>query len=162
MAKIHCPFVSASPTSDLTKERVCDATESLLKAITILDDLAKPKQFNLSSAQLLQFDRIPSNGSRHHVRVEGEKPIDEIVGWQIYGHIGDSDRIINCKVYHIFHTQEDNRSGSGEFFINGKTDCKPEYGGITLDDIWQDANKWEYTLPWIKDKGFIAEAPGCQ
>lgn len=153
MAKINSAWVHEDGKTEINA-RVADATEALLKTITILDELAKPKQFNLSSANLCRFDQLPSNGSRHSVRVQDDILVDEIVKWQVYGNIGG--RIVNVVVYHLFHTHKDNRSGSGEFFINGKTDRKPEYGGITLDDVWQDNDKWKYELEFLKSAEVIA------
>lgn len=158
MAKINYPFISEIPFHETgepdIKARVCDATESLLKTISILDDLAKPKNFKMGSTNLIRFDQLPSNGNRHSVSVMGDIPIDEIVQWQVYGNIGD--KIVNVVVYHIFHTHKENRSGGGEYFINGKKDCKPEFGGITLDDVWQDNNKWQYELDFLPKEALIA------
>lgn len=145
MAKIKYPSAFCIRHNELD-ERVSDSAEALLKTIGILDDLAKPKHFNLHNMALKQFDQLPSDESRHYVRVTcpKETPVDEIVCWQVYGDIGG--RIVNVVAYHVFHTYINDRTGSGEYFINGKTDCKPERGGVTLDDIWQDNDKWKYEL----------------
>jgi hypothetical protein len=151
MAKINYTFVSANSDKEghtiELNERVADATEALLKTITVLDNLAKPKQFVLSHADLLQFEQKPSMRSRHTIMVDGYTPVEEIVKWQVTGKIGE--RFVNVVVYHLFHTFKGNRSGNGEYFINGKTTKKPEYGGITLEDIWDDNHKWDYKLDFV-------------
>jgi len=142
MAKLHSFGVQATPsTKDIELIRVAQASKSLIEGIQVIDSLAKPKQFNLSSAYLRRFD-VEHNGKRNHsIYCTDDVPIDEITEWQITGTVGD--RIINAIVKYIFHTHENNRSGSGEFIINGKPYIKPEYGGITLEDIYQESELYK-------------------
>ena len=126
---------------DQLHKRVAGSAESLLRAVSRIEDLAGRKQFVLTSATLVRFDRLPSNGRGHELHVVGDKPVVETHAWQIYGRI--QDRIINAVSLYRFYTHEDNRSGHGESSLNGKSQSlKPEYGGVTLDDLWQDADLW--------------------
>ena len=121
---------------DVTRKRVSEATDTLLKAINKIDYLVAPKHFKLTGAYLRQFE-VQENGSRNHsLRVEGDCPIDEISEWQVIGTVGE--RIVNVIARGIFHTHKNNRSGGHEFIFNGKPDYLPEYGGATIEDIWQE------------------------
>ena len=121
--------------------QVADCAESLLKTIRVLERLANRKHFYLSHCRLLCFDRKPSDGHNHQISVVGDKKIDETYIWQVTGRI--SNQIINVVAKYIFHTHQDNRSGSGEYHINGKDAyLRADLGGLTLDDIWQDKGKW--------------------
>jgi len=119
------------------------AAKVLLMTIRKLDYFAKPKQFNLSYCSLLEFEQVPSDGSRHRIRIEypTDKMIDEVFRWQVVGSIGG--RAVNVISKFIFHTHKNNRSGSGEWFINQKDAyLREDSGGLSMDDIWQDNNKW--------------------
>ena len=142
---------------DSIYDRVAGATETVFRTLRVLEDFAKPKAFTFHDASLIAFTVKPASGFQHHVRVEGYTPIDEIDRWQIFGSIGD--RTVNVVAEHIFHTHKDNRSGSGEYFINGKPLMKPEFGGVTLDDIWQDSEKWK---PYATRMGFYTVGAGTR
>lgn len=117
-------------------------TESLFKAISIIERRAKPKQFHMNSCRLLRFDSVPANGRRHQVRVVGEELIDEIYVWQVIGTIGG--RIVNIVSEYTFHTHKNNRSGSGEWYVNGKDAyLRADMGGLAISAIWQDATMWK-------------------
>jgi len=121
---------------DIIRKRVAEATDTLLKATNKIDYLVAPKHFKLTGAYLRQFE-VQGNGfANHSLRVEGDCPIDEISEWQIIGTVGD--RIVNVIAKGIFHTHKNNRSGGHEFIFNGKPNYRPEYGGATIDDIWQE------------------------
>jgi len=130
-----------SELDDQLHERVTDSAESLLRAISRIERLAERKQFVLIDATLVRFDRLPANGRSHNLRVVGDRPVVETHAWQIYGTI--QGRFINAVSVYRFYTHEDNRSGHGESHLNGKDQSlKPQYGGVTLDDLWQDADLW--------------------
>jgi len=139
MAKLRTPHIRVMPAleSDTTNLRLAHATRTLLEAIRILDWLVKPKHFVFSDAKLREFSRISVDGSQHHLRAVDDEPIDETAEWQVFGQVGD--RIVNVIARSTFHTHAENRSGSTDFFVNGKPYMKPEYGGVTVDDIWQAA-----------------------
>ena len=131
-----------SALDDQLHKRVAGSAESLLRSIARIEALAERKQFTLTSCSLLRFDRQPSNGYGHELHVVGDRPIVETHVWQIYGTI--QGRIINAVSEYRFYTHEENRSGHGEAYLNGKArSLKPEYGGVVLDDLWQDANLWQ-------------------
>lgn len=126
---------------DVVRKRVAGATGTLLQAINKIDYLVAPKHFKLTGAYLRQFE-VQENGSRHHsLRVEEDCPIDEVSEWQIIGTVGE--RIVNVIAKGIFHTYKNNRSGGHEFTFNGKPDHRPEYGGATIDDIWQESGLYK-------------------
>jgi hypothetical protein len=130
---------------DLELYRVSAATETLIRGINRLGELAKPHSFVYSSAYLMKFERKISDGYSHTLRVDDERPVEEISRWQIFGTI--NNRIANVVVEGTFYTSETNRSGHNEYLMNGKKlNHKPEYGGVTLDDIWQDNKKYEKFL----------------
>lgn len=122
---------------DINLIQVAGATETLLKGINIIDYLVKPKKFSLTSAYLRCFESKDNGFSNHRVKVMDDNPVDEISEWQIIGTV--REHIVNIVVRGIFHTHQHNRSGNHEFTINGKPDFRPEYGGITVDDIWQES-----------------------
>ena len=141
MAKINDWVHTTSP--DYPYPQVEGCTSALLKTIQRLDVYAKPKQFNLSSCCLLRFASLPSDEKRHTLRVisPSDEPIDETYAWQVTGTIGG--RIVNVVCEYIFHTYTHNRSGNGEWHINGKDAwLRADMGGLDIDDIWQDENKW--------------------
>ncbi len=121
--------------------QVVGATKTLLEAINIIDSLVAPKRFNLRDADLRVFEAKDNGFANHSIRVEGESPIDEISEWQIIGTVGD--RIVNIVARGVFHTHQHDRSGNRELTINGKPNYKPEYGGINIDDIWQETGEYE-------------------
>jgi len=130
-----------SELDDQLHKRVTGSAESLLRAVSRIEDLAGRKQFVFTSATLVRFDRQPSNGHGHEFHVAGDRPVVETHVWQIYGTI--QGRVINAVSEYRFYTHEDDRSGSGKALLNGKDpSLKPEYGGVTLDDLWQDADLW--------------------
>ena len=123
------------------------STESLLKAIRMLGEMAKPKHFDMSSCSLIRFEALPSNGKRHGIRVVDDLPIDEVYTWQVWGSIGG--RTVNIISEYIFHTHKENRSGSGEWHVNGKDAyLREDMGGLAIDDIWQDNNEWKDYPQW--------------
>lgn len=126
---------------NLTILQVAGATNTLLKAIHMIDSLVAPKRFNLSGAYLRRFETQDNGFSRHSLRVVDDSPIDEISEWQVVGTVGD--RIVNVIAQGIFHTHRSNRSGNHEYIFNGKPHHRPEYGGITIDDIWQEAGLYK-------------------
>ena len=118
-------------------------TEALLRTIRRLDGFASPKQFRLSCSTLIRFVSLPSDERMHSVRVIAppDKPIDEVYVWQVTGDIGG--RIVNIVCEYIFHTYKRNRSGNGEWHINGKDAwLREDMGGLSIDDIWQDTDMW--------------------
>jgi len=121
--------------------RVVGATNTLLRAIHMIDSLVAPKHFRLTGAYLRQFEAVDKGFDRHSMRVVGDKPIDEISEWQVIGTVGD--RIVNVIAYGVFHTHQKNRSGNYEYIFNGKPHFRPEYGGITIDDIWQETGLYK-------------------
>jgi len=126
---------------DVVRKRVAEATDTLLKATNKIDYLVAPKHFKLTGAYLRQFE-VQENGFRNHaLRVEGDCPIDEVSEWQIIGTVGG--RIVNVIAKGIFHTHKNNRSGGHEFIFNGKPNYRPEYGGATIDDIWQETGLYK-------------------
>jgi len=137
MAKLRTPHIEviSALESDTTNLRLAHATYTLLEAIRILDWLVKPKHFIFSDAKLREFSRISVDGSHHYLRAVDDEPIAETTEWQVFGQVGD--RIVNVIARSTFHTHAENRSGSTDFFINGKPNMRPEYGGVTVDDIWQ-------------------------
>ena len=139
--QVRAPFVHTELDDQLHK-RVAGSAESLLRAVSRIEDLAGLKQFVFTSATLVRFDRNPTDGHGRKPRTVAEKTIVvETHAWQIYGSI--QGRIINAVSLYRFYTHEDNRSGHGESSLNGKSQSlKPEYGGVTLDDLWQDADLW--------------------
>lgn len=122
---------------DINRIRVADATGALLQAINKIDYLVAPKRFNLKGAYLRQFEVQENGCSSHSLIVEDDVPIDEVSEWQIVGTVGD--RIVNVIAKGIFHTHKENRSGNHELFFNGKPNFRPEFGGATLEDIWQES-----------------------
>lgn len=122
---------------DLSRIRAADATGTLLQAINKIDYLVAPKRFNLTGAYLRHFEVQENGFTNHSMRVEGDSAIDEISEWQIIGTVGD--RIVNVIARGVFHTHKENRSGNRELTFNGKPDFRPECGGATIDDIWQEA-----------------------
>ena len=126
---------------DIGRIRVAEATGALLQAINKIDYLVAPKRFNLTGAYLRRFEVQENGFTNHAMRVEGDSPIDEISEWQIIGTVGD--RIVNVIAGGIFHTHKENRSGNHEFIFNGKPDFRPEYGGATIDDIWQESEHYK-------------------
>ena len=123
------------------------AVETFARTLDILSDLAAPKNFVYTGSQLRRMEQMSSDESQHKVRcVQPAYPaIDEIVEWQVLGKIGD--KTVNVICCSIFHTYIGNRSGSRETTINGKEPgLWEELGGLTLDDIWQDSNKWKEVL----------------
>ena len=134
-------FTSSAIDGQLHK-RVADSAEALLHSIGKIERLAGRRQFVLVSCQLLRFTRMTADGHSHKVCVHGDKPVVETHIWQIHGRI--QGRIINAISEYRFYTHEDNLSGHGESLLNGKDhSLKPEYGGVTLDDLWQDVNLWQ-------------------
>ena len=116
----------------------------LLDVLDRLSELAMPKYFVYSGSTLKRMEQVPSNGKMHQVKVTSPVLpfIDEIVEWQVYGSIGG--RIVNCRVESVFHTHEGNRTGSKHWTINGKDPyLRQDLGGLCLDDVWQDNNKWK-------------------
>ena len=122
---------------DIDRIRVAEATGTLLQAINKIDYLVAPKRFNLTGAYLRHFEVQENGFANHSMRVEGDSPIDEISEWQIVGTVGD--RIVNVIARGIFHTHKENHSGNHELIFNGKPNYRPEYGGATVDDIWQES-----------------------
>jgi len=122
---------------DINRKRVAEATNTLLQAINKIDYLVAPKQFKLTGAYLRRFEVEEKGFANHAVRIIGDSPIDEISEWQIIGTVGD--RIVNVIAQGIFHTHKENRSGNHEFTFNGKPNYRPECGGTTIDDIWQES-----------------------
>jgi len=117
------------------------ATSTLIKALHMIDSLVAPKHFCLIGAYLRRFEAVDNGFSRHSLKIEGEKPIDEISEWQVVGTAGD--RIVNVIALGVFHTHQHNRSGNHEYSFNGKPYLRPEYGGITRDDIWQESGLYK-------------------
>ena len=126
---------------DITRKRVAGATDTLLRAINVIDSLVMPKHFSLTGAYLRQFEAADNGFSRHSLRVVDDTPIDEISEWQVIGTVGE--RIVNVIAKGIFHTHRNNRSGNYEYTFNGKPHYRPEYGGITIDDIWQESGLYK-------------------
>ena len=138
--QVRIGFLSTERDDQLHK-RVALSAESLLRSVERIEALAGRKQFVLTNCRLLRFDRTPTNGRGHQLRVVGDKPIIETHVWEIYGNI--QGRIVNVISEYRFYTHEGNRSGHGEARLNGKDrSLKPEYGGVTIDDLWQHANLW--------------------
>ena len=121
--------------------RVADSAATLIKAIHMIDSLVAPKRFHLTGAYLRRFEAVDNGFAHHSLRVEGDKPIDEISEWQVVGTVGD--RIVNVIAFGVFHTHQHNRSGNREYSFNGKPYLRPEYGGITIDDIWQESGLYK-------------------
>ena len=122
-------------------KQVAESANALLSAIASIERLAAPKQFRMMGCYLMRYDSLPSNGRNHYIRAVGDEPIDETYAWQITGTVGG--RVINAVAVTVFHTHKENRSGAWQRWINGKDpSLKPEYGGVTLDDLWQDADLW--------------------
>jgi len=139
MAKIDSWITTR--VKDYPYPQVEQATRALLETIRRLDRFAKPKQFSLHHCQLLKFERVPSDGKMHRIKVEypPDKMIDEIFVWQIIGAIGD--KVVNVVSEWIFHTHENNRSGNTEWHINGKDAyLRKDLGGLSIEDIWQADN----------------------
>lgn len=142
--------------SDINK-RVVDATEVVMRACQTIGNLVAPKMFKCIGFTLLQFDRKPSSGSRHSMKImHGDsddycKTVDETVVWQVTGYVGDpkDKNMINVVIRHIFHTFDGDRSGNGETFINGKPLIKPEYGGLVLEILAKYLSDRDY---WIKQQ----------
>jgi len=126
---------------DITRKRVAGATDTLLRAINVIDSLVKPKHFKLTGAYLRHFEVTENGASNHYLRVVDDTPIDEISEWQVIGTVGE--RIVNVIAQGIFHTHKNNRSGNYEYTFNGKPHYRPEYGGITVDDIWQETGLYK-------------------
>ena len=132
-------------------EQVVDSAEVLLKCCEYLSRLVSPKTFRFSSFALLKFERTPTDGSKHGMRImlggdDNYLPtVDETIVWQVFGYVGNvkDRRTVNVIIRHILHTFKGDRSGTGETFINGKPLWKPEYGGLTVDDIWQDTELYK-------------------
>lgn len=121
--------------------RVAGATETLIKAIHVIDSLVAPKRFSLTGAYLRCFETQDNGFARHSVKCEGDEPTDEISEWQVIGTVGD--RIVNLIARGVFHTHKNNRSGNHEYLFNGKPNYRPEYGGVTIDDIWQESGLYK-------------------
>ena len=137
-----------SAAGDVLDKRVASSAECLLRSIGTIERLAGRKHFILNSCHLLRFDRSPTDGRGHQLHVDGDTPIVETCAWQIYGSV--QGRIINAVSEYRFFTHEGNRSGHGESYLNGKEQSlKPEYGGVTLDDLWQDADLWRDAVPEV-------------
>lgn len=143
MAKLQSVSVreSLNQPHEVLDMRVAGATATLLKALHAIDSLVKPKRFELHGAYLRRFEAKDNGFSRHSMRCVGDLPIDEISEWQITGTVGE--RIVNVIVQGVFHTHQQNRSGNHEFTLNGKPNYRPEYGGITIDDIWQESGLYK-------------------
>lgn len=152
MINLSYSTITSFYNSPIEHERGALLSQTLLRGMHIIDKLGKPKHFKPSFCHVLEF-HIENNGFiNHSMRVNDYPPIDEIYSWQITGVIGE--RYINAVVRYIFHTFEGNRSGTGCFTINGKTDCLPKFGGITLDDIWQDTDNYKrFTTGKIQSLG---------
>ncbi len=137
MAKINAWVRNHNESLGDLGDQVASATDVLLDAIRFIDNLAAPKHFNVQFVGLQEFKQEPTSDEDFHVRVEWpENPaINEICEWEITGTIGG--KLVNVVVRHIFHTYKNDRTGSGETFYNGKTDYKPECGGLSLEDCWQ-------------------------
>ncbi len=107
--------------------RVAEATGVLLQAIDTISRLAKPKNLTVTGCYLRRFEQVTSDESMHTIR---------IAEWQILATI--QNRVVNVIAHGVFH------SGGRSLFINGKSIyIRPELGGVSLDDIWQDSNKWK-------------------
>ena len=126
---------------DTTVLRVAGATNTLIRAIHMVDSLVAPKRFKLTGAYLRKFETQNNGFSRHALRCVGDEPIDEVSEWQVIGTVGD--RIVNVIAQGVFHTHQHDRSGSYEYIFNGKPHHRPEYGGITIDDIWQESGLYK-------------------
>jgi hypothetical protein len=127
---------------DINVIRTAQSAKVLINGIETIERLVKPKKFNLSYATLLKSEVIHNGFNNHSVVVFADIPIDEIDVWQISGTV--QDKIINVVVEHVFHTHEQNRSGSGETTINGKdSSLKVEYGGVSLADIYQESGLYK-------------------
>lgn len=126
---------------DITRKRVAGATDTLLRVINVIDSLVKPKHFKLTGAYLRRFETADNGFSNHHLRVVDDTPIDEISEWQVIGTVGE--RIVNIIAKGVFHTHQNNRSGNYEYTFNGKPNYRPEYGGITINDIWQETGLYK-------------------
>ena len=137
--------VSISTTPELEKDvsniRVAEAAAALLDGIHIIESLVYPKQFSTHFIKMLLFNRIKTGSERHKIHVLDEQPIKETVSWHITGVAGN--RIVNAVITSIFYTSEFNRSGTREIFINGKPNYKPEFGGPTVEDIWQESGLYK-------------------
>lgn len=141
-------FRSISASESLNQEhnavdvQVAQSAEVLLRAIECMSGLAKPKTLTISNVYLQRFEQVPSDESRHAIRIDSpaDEPVDEIAEWQIIGAV--QGRIVNVIAHGVFHTYKHNRSGNRELFINGKSIyLKPELGGVSLNAIWQDSNR---------------------
>lgn len=139
---------------DVVRKRVAGATGTLLQAINKIDYLVAPKRFKLTGAYLRQFEVQENGFTNHSLMVEGDCPIDEVSEWQIIGTVGD--RIVNVIAKGIFHTHKNNRSGGREFIFNGKPAYRPEYGGATIDDIWQESGLYK-NFPNASPTGIIKQ-----
>ncbi len=146
---IRFGFSDAKASSKLDKKedaiynRVCEATKCVLEALEILGNFARPKSFTFHGATLLAFEREASVYSERErwMHIDGDTPVTETVCWQILGTI--DNRVVNVVVQNTFYTFKDNRSGNWEFRLNGKRHVRPQDGGFTIDDIWQDTGTWE-------------------
>lgn len=145
MAKLQSASIRTALNMELdhniTMLQVAGATHTLIKALHVIDSLVVPKRFILNSAYLRRFEAVDKGFSNHSLRVDGDNPIDEISEWQVVGTAGD--RIVNVIAYGVFHTHQNNRSGGYEYLFNGKPFNRPEYGGVTVDDIWQESGLYQ-------------------
>lgn len=145
----HYSMVSMSVTAELEKDvlniRVAEASAALLNGIHIIESLVYPKQFETNFLKMLQFECKSTGLNQHKIKVHDDQPIQETVSWHITGVA--SGRIVNVVVTSTFYTFAENRSGHRVITINGKQNMKPEFGGITVEDIWQESGCY---LPFVE------------
>jgi len=130
-------------TQDRSLELQANILTTFMRTLDRLSHFAEPKNFVFLGATLIEAQQIPSDESRHTVRNiwPVDTPVDEVIRIQVHGRIGN--RTVNVVARYTFHTYLNNRSGSEEFRINGKDAwLREDLGGLELEDIWQDNNKW--------------------
>lgn len=113
-------------------------SDAILDCLSNMSRLAKPKQFKFTSLNIMRCEVVNS-------------PVNLLVEFQIIGEIGS--RITNAIYCSIKHSYA--HYGYGERTINGKpANLKPELGGVTLEDIWQDNELWKQHSSSIEKGGY--------
>jgi hypothetical protein len=129
-------FVASAVRDNVVMEQVAGSAGALIRTLEVIDNLATPKHPIVQWISLKRFEQKNNGTSKHRIIVGGDEfePIDEITEWDVSGMIGN--KRFDVTSIATFHTFKGNRSGSGEFLINGKELKREDCGGVALEDIW--------------------------
>lgn len=114
------------------------AVNALFSFLRALDWYVGRRAVYVDDVRLTGFAVKPATGRGHSIHcLDGGEFIDEIAEWRVWVRYGKEGQR-PFMVRHVFHTQAENRSGSGETTFDGLPHIKPEFGGWKLPLEMQD------------------------